>query len=170
MFTFTWLLENNRLKPSFVTTHICILETRSTIRQNLRVASLWKLFLKRININLDIFGLYIYLTYKSITEKGAISYFLKVFYRLIKIGWSCFQVYKGITQWPIKWCTFLIWYTSSFKLKFLLNQQLLEILILIFAVWLRNLLISTGLKPVLCHTEKSCIVSYYIQFSTNIKM
>ena len=39
-----------------------------------------------------------------------------------------------------------------------------------FPVWLQNQLISTGLEPVLSHTEKSCIVLYYIQFSMNIKM
>ena len=39
-----------------------------------------------------------------------------------------------------------------------------------FPVWLRNRLISAGLEPVLSHTEKSFIISYYIQFSTNIKM
>ena len=37
-----------------------------------------------------------------------------------------------------------------------------------FPVWLRNLLISAGLKPVLSLTEKSCTASYYRQFSTNI--
>ena len=37
-------------------------------------------------------------------------------------------------------------------------------------VWLRNWLISAGLEPVLIHTEKLCIASYYIKFSTNIKM
>ena len=30
--------------------------------------------------------------------------------------------------------------------------------------------ISGGLEPVLSQTEKLCIASYYIQFSTNIKM
>ena len=39
-----------------------------------------------------------------------------------------------------------------------------------FPVWLPNRLISAGLKPVLSHTEKSCIVSYYINFSTNLRM
>ena len=33
-----------------------------------------------------------------------------------------------------------------------------------FPVWLQNRLISTGLEPVLSHTEKSCIASYYKQF------
>ena len=37
-----------------------------------------------------------------------------------------------------------------------------------FPVWLRNQLISSGLELVLSHTEKSCIMSYYFQFSTNI--
>ena len=40
----------------------------------------------------------------------------------------------------------------------------------LFPVWLRNRLTSTALEPVLSHTEKLCIVSYYSQFSTNIKM
>ena len=39
-----------------------------------------------------------------------------------------------------------------------------------FPVSLRNRKISGGLEPVLRHTEKICIASYYIQFSTNIKM
>ena len=39
-----------------------------------------------------------------------------------------------------------------------------------FTVWLRNRLKSAGLEPILSHTEKSCIVSYYKQFSTNIKI
>ena len=40
----------------------------------------------------------------------------------------------------------------------------------IFPVWLRNRLISAGLEPVLIHTEKLCIASYYIQFYTGLKM
>ena len=40
----------------------------------------------------------------------------------------------------------------------------------ILPVWLRNRFISAELKPVLCHTEKSCIESYDRQFSTNIKI
>ena len=39
----------------------------------------------------------------------------------------------------------------------------------IFPVWLRNRLISVGLQPVLSHSEKSCIVSYYMQFYMNKK-
>ncbi len=39
-----------------------------------------------------------------------------------------------------------------------------------FTVWLRNQLIFGVMEPVLTHTEKSCITSYYRQFSTNIKM
>ena len=39
-----------------------------------------------------------------------------------------------------------------------------------FLVLIRNRLISGGLKPVLIHTKKTCLASYYIQFSTNIKM
>ena len=38
-----------------------------------------------------------------------------------------------------------------------------------FPVWLRKRLISAVLEPVLSHTEKSCITSYYRQFSTNYK-
>ena len=34
---------------------------------------------------------------------------------------------------------------------------------------LQNRLISAGLKPVLNHTEKSCISEYHRQFSMNIK-
>ena len=41
----------------------------------------------------------------------------------------------------------------------------------IFApVWLGNRLIYAGLEPVLSHTIKSCIASYYSKFSTNIKI
>ena len=36
--------------------------------------------------------------------------------------------------------------------------------------WLRNRLISAEKEPVLIHPEKSCIVSYYRQFSTSIKI
>ena len=39
-----------------------------------------------------------------------------------------------------------------------------------FTVLLQNRLISARLKPVLSHTQKSYIVSYYSQFSTNSKM
>ena len=39
-----------------------------------------------------------------------------------------------------------------------------------FLVWLRNRLISIGLEPVLNHTEKSNIASYYRQFCMNIKI
>ena len=42
--------------------------------------------------------------------------------------------------------------------------------IYIVPVWLRNRLISAGLEPVLSHIEKSCIKSFYRQFSTIIKM
>ena len=40
----------------------------------------------------------------------------------------------------------------------------------ILAVWFRNRLTIAGLEPVLNHTEKSCIATYYKQFSTNIKI
>ena len=36
--------------------------------------------------------------------------------------------------------------------------------------WLRNRLKSPGLEPVLSHTDKSYIASYYRQFFTNIKI
>ncbi len=39
-----------------------------------------------------------------------------------------------------------------------------------FPVWLQNLLLSTGLEPVLSQTEKLCIASNYRQSSTNIKI
>ena len=39
-----------------------------------------------------------------------------------------------------------------------------------FPVWLRILLISDRLEPVLSHIEKSCIAAYYRQFFTDIKM
>ena len=39
-----------------------------------------------------------------------------------------------------------------------------------FPVLVQNRLISTRLVPVLSHTEKSSIVSYYIQFFMNMKM
>ena len=39
-----------------------------------------------------------------------------------------------------------------------------------FSVWLRNCLVSAGLEPVLSDTEKSCKASYYIKYSTNIKI
>ena len=37
-------------------------------------------------------------------------------------------------------------------------------------VWMRNWLISAGLEPVLSHTKKSCIASYYRYIATNIKI
>ena len=39
-----------------------------------------------------------------------------------------------------------------------------------FLEWLRNWLLSAGLEPVLSHTEKSYIASYYRQSSKNIKI
>ncbi len=39
-----------------------------------------------------------------------------------------------------------------------------------FPVWLRNRLLSTGLKPVFSQTEKSSIAFSYRQFSTNINI
>ena len=39
----------------------------------------------------------------------------------------------------------------------------------LFPAWLGNRFISVGLKPVLSHTKKSCISSYYRYFITNIK-
>ena len=36
-------------------------------------------------------------------------------------------------------------------------------------IWLRNRLITAELEPVLSHTKKTCIASFYKQFSTNIK-
>ena len=42
--------------------------------------------------------------------------------------------------------------------------------IIFFTVWLLNRLISDGLEPALIHTKKLCLVSYYRQFSTNIKI
>ena len=42
--------------------------------------------------------------------------------------------------------------------------------LIFFKEWLRNLSLSAGLDPVLSHTEKLCIASYYRQFSMNIKV
>ena len=39
-----------------------------------------------------------------------------------------------------------------------------------FQVWLRNRLLYAKLEPVLSYFEKSCMASYYRQFSTNIKI
>ncbi len=41
---------------------------------------------------------------------------------------------------------------------------------IIYLSWFRNRLIYAGLEPVLSFTSKSCIASYYRQFSTNIKI
>ena len=38
-----------------------------------------------------------------------------------------------------------------------------------YPAWLRNRLIFARIEPFLCHTEKSCIVSYYRQFFRNVK-
>ena len=43
-------------------------------------------------------------------------------------------------------------------------------MIFLFPAPLRNRFISGGLEPVLSHTEKLCITSYYIQFSVNVKV
>ena len=40
---------------------------------------------------------------------------------------------------------------------------------IIFLLFIRNQLKSSGLEPVLIHTKKLCLASYYIQFSTDIK-
>ena len=40
----------------------------------------------------------------------------------------------------------------------------------IHILWIRNRIISAGLEPVLSHTEKSCLPSYYRQFSMNIEI
>ena len=45
-----------------------------------------------------------------------------------------------------------------------------EFIIILFPLQHRHRLISAGLEPVLGHTEKSCIASYYRQLSTNIKI
>ena len=42
--------------------------------------------------------------------------------------------------------------------------------VMLVLVWLLNRLIFDGLGLVISHTEKSCIASYYKQFSTNIKI
>ena len=57
--------------------------------------------------------------------------------------------------------------TILYPWKAVYNYTIQEITI---PVSLRNRLISSGLEPVLSHTEKLRITSYYIQFSTNIKM
>ena len=36
--------------------------------------------------------------------------------------------------------------------------------LILFTVWLRNRLVFAGLEPVISHTKKSCIKSYYRQF------
>ena len=46
----------------------------------------------------------------------------------------------------------------------------LTIYIKLFPVWLRNRSLSAELEPVLSHTERSCIASYYKQFYINIKI
>ena len=47
--------------------------------------------------------------------------------------------------------------------------RLNEYIIKVFQVWFRYRLISASLDPVLSLDEKSCIASYFRQFSTNIK-
>ena len=48
--------------------------------------------------------------------------------------------------------------------------QIYKVASIIFPLGLRNRLISAELKPIISHTEKSCIASYYREFSTNIKI
>ena len=61
---------------------------------------------------------------------------------------------------------FLPWTTRDKKWIFTGKQDP----IFFFPVWLRNRLISARLKPVLSHTEKLCMASYYRQYSTSIKI
>ena len=42
-----------------------------------------------------------------------------------------------------------------------------DIILNYFTVWLRNRVTSAGFEPVLSNAEKSCIASYYRQFSMN---
>ncbi len=67
--------------------------------------------------------------------------------------------------------------TSASSLSFFLHElkikfadRLFDLILTFykfFPVWLRNPIISAGLELVLTHTKKSCIASYYKQFSTN---
>ena len=50
------------------------------------------------------------------------------------------------------------WICKSYQQKMYLKENL------VFPVWPRNRLISGRLEPVLSHTEKSCLASYYRQF------
>ena len=65
--------------------------------------------------------------------------------------------------------SFLHFITIIFSYVFHLHMVICSMLCN-FPIWLWNRLLSTGLEPVLSHTEKSCIASNYIQFSTNIKI
>ena len=58
---------------------------------------------------------------------------------------------------------------ESFSSSSTLNRAL-EVRLFLFWVWLWNQLLSAGLELVLGHTEKSCIVLFYRQFSTKDKM
>ena len=51
-----------------------------------------------------------------------------------------------------------------------LHYKKIVILKKVFLVFIRNRLKSGELEPVLRHTKKLCLASYYIKFSTNLKM
>ena len=73
---------------------------------------------------------------------------------------KCIHLYANNLEWHLDWHWpgMQIW-LNVFSL----------IIIKHFPVLLHNWLISFGLEVVFSHTDKLCIASYYILFSTNIK-
>ena len=59
---------------------------------------------------------------------------------------------------------------SIHETSFQISDYILILNISYFLVFIRNRLISVGLEPVFIHMKKLCLASYYIQFSTYIKM
>ena len=92
-----------------------------------------------------------------------------VFFRIrcwIRLSYFYYFVNLGPTAKVVQFWLFSV-SKNHYSSRIYYNQLTLS---LHFAVQLRNRSISGGQEPVLIHTEKSCIVSYYVQLSTNIKM
>ena len=91
-------------------------------------------------------------------------------YAILHTNIMCLFIWDLLTFSSLYLSIFFIldWRTMEYKTK-----KTFFILIVIkvsdIPVWLPNRLIFVGLELVFSHTEKSCIVSYYIQFSTNTK-
>ena len=93
-----------------------------------------------------------------------------VWFSVSQMALICFSLTKDSGRWgmllPARFRTasLVMWPNSCGTLQNKLSDR-----VKIFSIGL-NRLISSKLETVLSYTEKSCIVSYYSQFSTNSKM